>query len=66
MRYLIYRPKQIPIATDNYDYDSHWLDGKGMVVFDMVCFDYTDDGKTWYDINKDQPGFKEEKWPKDI
>lgn len=51
MRYLITHPENEPFITEWYDYENNYE--KGMVIYDLVKFYFTTDGKTWKEINQD-------------
>ena len=54
MRYLVTVENLPPFLTNWFDYDSHWRDGIGMMVYDIYNQTYTTDGKIWSEIEKDQ------------
>lgn len=47
MRYLIYFKDGLndPFYTEWYNYENNYIEG--MIVFDLVNFIWTTDGKTW-------------------
>lgn len=54
MRYLVTRVNAItPFLTDIYDYENHWIDNIGMVIYDLKTLTHTLDGKTWHPIETD-------------
>jgi hypothetical protein len=55
MRYLVTRVNAIdPFLTNIYDYENHWMDNIGMVIYDLHNLTYTQDGTTWHLIETDQ------------
>lgn len=55
MRYLVTRANAIiPFVTNIYDYENHWFDNIGMVIYNLQDLMYTTDGKTWLPIEIDQ------------
>jgi len=51
MQYLITLPNNKPFLTKWYVYDNHYTEG--MIIYDLVNFVYSEDGKTWKEINID-------------
>lgn len=53
MRYLVTMNSNPPFLTKWFEYENHWDDGKGMVIYDLQNLTYTTDGKTWLPIEID-------------
>lgn len=55
MRYLI-TTKEVksPFLTMWFEFDNHFNPDIEMVVYDLVEYKFTTDGKAWYDIEMDQ------------
>jgi len=53
MRYLVTIPNFHAFLTKWYEYENHWDDGKGMVIYDLQNLTYTTDGKDWHPIEQD-------------
>lgn len=50
MRYLVYHNNE-SFFTNWFEEDNHY--SPGMIVFDLEYGKFTDDGKTWKDIEED-------------
>jgi hypothetical protein len=54
MRYLITSNEaKSPFLTKWYDFENHFNEEIGMIVYDLVELKFTTDGKTWFDIEID-------------
>jgi len=54
MRYLITTKDTYgPALTDWFDPENHFNPDLEMVVYDLLKYKYTTDGKTWHDIEVD-------------
>lgn len=54
MRYLItYADTHPPFLSDRFEFENHWTERFGMVVYDLQKGVYTTDGKTWIELAKD-------------
>ena len=54
MRYLVTIPNYHAFLTKWFEYENHWDDGKGIVIYDLQTLTYTTDGTTWHPIEQDQ------------
>ena len=54
MRYLVTMNGNPPFLTKWFEYENHWDDGKGIVIYDLQTLTYTTDGTTWHPIETDQ------------
>ena len=53
MRYLITTNSHKPFFSRRFEYENHFNDKVGMVVYDLVEDKYTTDGIHWYNIEVD-------------
>lgn len=52
-KYLVTILGEAPFFSDRFDIENHFMSDIGMVVYDLNKGKYTDDGKTWKDIQVD-------------
>ena len=52
MKYLIYKQGHEPFFTKWFEVENNFAEG--MVVFDIINCEYTDDGENWKKIGLDQ------------
>lgn len=53
MRYLITTTTHAPFLTEWYDFENHFNQDLGMVVYDLLNQKYTNNGYTWFEIQID-------------
>jgi hypothetical protein len=54
MRYLVTSNNSEPFFTNWFDKENHWIEDVGMIVYDLVLRQYTNDGKNWIEIEIDR------------
>jgi hypothetical protein len=51
--YLITSTTNPPFITKWYTYDNNYVEGTGMIVYDLEKNHYTTDGESWQEIETD-------------
>ena len=54
MRYLVTTLDQPPFLTKWYQFENHFVEGVGMIIYDLADKTFTKDGTTWEPIEFDR------------